>query len=109
MSKIKFISLDKLLEMYTNREEFKVLESMSPEYFSQGHLPGAINIPLDKVRVEASNHFNGSDTIVVYCLDYKCHASTKAAKILQQLGYFNVFDFKAGKKAWVDAGLDLEI
>ena len=67
-----------------------------------------INIPLDKVRAEASNHFNGSDTIIVYCLDYKCHASTKAAKILQQLGYFNVFDFKEGKKEWVDAGLDLE-
>jgi len=43
MSKLKFISLDKLLEMYTNREEFKVLESMSPGYFSQGHLPGAIH------------------------------------------------------------------
>jgi hypothetical protein len=44
---------------------------------------------------------------VVYCGGYACQASTEAARILG-MGYRRTLDFKAGKKGWVDANLELE-
>ena len=56
----------------------------------------------------ASKHLKKTDAITVYCASYGCLASTNAAKTLLELGYKNVLDFKAGKKGWVGAGLELE-
>ena len=48
MTKIIFITIEKLLEMQANEEKFKLVEVLSEENFKEGHIPGAINIPLDK-------------------------------------------------------------
>ena len=106
MAKIKFIPIETLLEMQKNNEEFKLVEVLAEEYYNQGHIPGAINIPLD--QLESTDKLAKTDTIVVYCASYTCEASTKATKKLLELGYENVVDFKAGKKGWTDAGFELE-
>ena len=108
MKKIKFISIEQLLEMMENREKFKLVEVLGEESFKQGHLPGAISIPVDQLEKAGKNKLKKTDRIVVYCASYTCHASTNAAKILLNMGYNNVFDFKGSKKAWVDAGFELE-
>ncbi len=48
------------------------------------------------------------ETIVVYCSDYRCQTSTKAARRLLEMGYEKVFEYKAGKRGWVHCGLELE-
>lgn len=105
--KIKFISIEQLLEMKENGEKFKLVDVLSPESYEEGHIPGAVNIPLGKLEKEAKT-LNKNDVIVVYCASYACHASTLAFKILFDLGFKNVLDFKAGKKGWEDAGLEFE-
>ena len=50
-----------------------------------------------------------TDTIVVYCTSYGCHASTNTAKLLMKMGHKKTLDFKGGKKMWIDAGLELEV
>jgi len=106
--KIKFITLEDLLEMKTNEEDFKLVEVLSEDSFKKGHIPGAINIPVGKLDTEADKKLEKTDKIVVYCSSYSCHASTNAAKTLLEMGYENVLDFKTGKKGWSDAGLHLE-
>lgn len=108
MAKIKFMTIEQLLEMMENKEKFKLVEVLSQDSFRQGHLPRAINIPVDNLNNEASKKLNKTDTIVVYCASYTCHASTNAAIMLMKMGYKKVLDFKGSKKAWVDAGLELE-
>ena len=108
MKKIIFITLEKLLEMIANNEEFTLVEVLSEESYNQGHIPGAINIPLDEIGSLADKYLKKNNTIVVYCSSYSCHASTKAAKVLLELGYENVLDFKAGKRGWKHSGLELE-
>ena len=108
MAKIKFLPLDGLLEMQTNGEKFKLVEVLSQDSFKQGHLPGAINIPVDRLKNEAPKKLKKGDTIIVYCASYSCHASTNAAIMLMKMGYKKVLDFKGSKKAWADAGLELE-
>jgi len=106
--KIRFITIEQLLEMMTNEEKFKLVEVLHEENFNMGHIPGAINIPIDKITVLAPKILKNADVIVVYCANYACHASTRAAEMLLNMGYKKVFDFKASKKGWVDAGLELE-
>jgi len=108
MPKVKFIDIDGLLEMEANNENFKLIEVLKEDSYKQGHIPGAINIPTEKLNEEAPKQLKKSDTIVVYCASYGCHASTNAAKSLLQMGYKKTLDFKGGKKMWVDAGLELE-
>ncbi|MCL5969926.1 MAG: rhodanese-like domain-containing protein [Patescibacteria group bacterium] len=107
MLRIRFISLDQLLEMMVNRDPFKLVEVLSEENYQEGHIPGAINLPLGDLEKVASKHLKKEETIVVYCASYACHASTKATEILQKMGYKMVYDFKGSKKLWVDSGLEL--
>ena len=109
MGKVKFLALDGLLEMQTNNEKFVLVEVLSEESYKKGHIPEAINIPVDRLAEEAPKKLKKTDTIVVYCASYTCHASTNAAIMLMKMGYKKVLDFKGSKKTWVDAGFELEI
>ncbi len=107
MKKIKMIPIETILEKKANDEPFRFIEVLSEEDYSKGHILGAINIPLDQLENKAPSLLDKDETIVVYCGSYSCGASTKAAKILLDMGYKNVLDFKASKKGWVDAGFPL--
>ena len=108
MSKVKFITLEKLLEMKANEEEFTLVDALPKEAYEKGHLPGAVNIPSDDVADAASEKLEKNATIVTYCANYGCEASTIAARKLLDLDYANVVDFKGGKKVWQEAGFELE-
>lgn len=108
MPKIRFITIEDLLEMKENNEKFKLVEVLAEENYKSGHIPGAINIPLDRINTDTKKILKKNDIIVVYCGSYHCHASTNAVKALFALGYKKVLDYKAGKAGWTNAGLDLE-
>jgi rhodanese-related sulfurtransferase len=108
MGRIKLISIDELLEMRANNDKFKLVEVLSKDSYKSGHIPGAINIPTEALGKEAPKLLKKDEVIVVYCASYHCEASTYAAKILMDLGYKKVLDFKGSKKLWVDSGLELE-
>jgi len=108
MAKIRMITIEKLLEMKANDEDFALVETLPKESFDNGHIPGAVNIPSDSIAQEAGDRLQKNATVVTYCANYACQASTVAAKKLMDLGYSDVLDFKAGKAAWKGAQLDLE-
>lgn len=108
MKRVKFIAIEQLLEMIENKDDFKLIEVLGEDSYKKGHIPNAINIPVDSLEKEAGKSLKKTDTIVVYCADYNCHASTNAAKVLLKMGYGKVLDFKGSKKEWVDSGLELE-
>lgn len=108
MVKIKFITIEQLLEMMANNQKFKLVEVLDRKNFKSGHIPGAINLPLNELELLARKYLKKTDTIVVYCASYVCHASTKAAEILLKAGYKKTLDFKGSKKLWIDVGFELE-
>lgn len=108
MSRVEFLSLESLLEMKANDDKFKLVEVLSKEEYKEGHIPRAINIPLEKLETTAAQQLKKTDNIVVYCASYSCQASTKATRKLLGMGYSKTLDFKAGKRGWVHAGLELE-
>jgi rhodanese-related sulfurtransferase len=74
------------------------------ETFTQEHLPGATNIPLQTIET-AVGQLDRTKPVVVYCYDYLCDLSPRAAHRLEQLGFTEVYDYVAGKVAWLACGL----
>jgi len=97
LSRVKFITIEDLLEMSANNKMFKLVEVLLEDYKS-GHIPGAICLPLDQLGALARQHLRKTDLIVVYCASYQCHASTNAAKALLKMGYRKTVDFKLARK-----------
>ena len=82
-----------------------VAEILGPQYFASGHLPGALNLPLEGFVEQAPQALpNKSQEVVVYCASATCQNSDIAARKLLSLGYQNVRVFRGGKAAWRDAG-----
>jgi rhodanese-related sulfurtransferase len=110
LQRIKFISIEELLEMQVNDQDFKLVDVLSERSFNEGHIPGAINISVDDLNEDIllQEQITQDDTIIVYCASFACQKSTKAAKRLLEMGYEKTFDFKAGKRGWRRAGLQLE-
>jgi rhodanese-related sulfurtransferase len=49
-------------------EPFMLVETLSPASYVKGHLPGAINLPPDRIALEAPRLLpDTTATIVVYC------------------------------------------
>ena len=62
------ISRDELKKKIDNKEYFFLVETLAPEYYAQGHLPGALNLPPDKVRQLASSLLPDKNAqVIVYC------------------------------------------
>ena len=80
-----------------------------PAYFEDAHLPGAINIPHDRVDELAPRLLpDKTARIVVYCASGPCQNSEIATLRLGKLGYTNVADYHEGKAEWLGAGLPVE-
>ena len=89
--------------------DFKLVETLPPEQFREGHLPGAINLPLDQVSTLAPKLLPDKQTeVITYCASRTCHASADAARELIKLGYTNVRHYAGGKADWTFAGLPIE-
>jgi rhodanese-related sulfurtransferase len=85
-----------------------VAEILGPQSFASGHLPGAVNLPLEGFAESAARLLpSKSAEIVVYCSSVTCQNSHIAERKLRSLGYENVRVFAGGKAAWKDAGYRL--
>lgn len=103
------ISRDELKAKIDHGEAFVLMETLSPEHFQHAHLPGAINMPPERVGELAPQLLPDKlSEIVLYCANVQCHASENAAHALTALGYANVRYYPGGKHDWVTAGLPIE-
>ncbi|OGE78807.1 MAG: hypothetical protein A2751_01260 [Candidatus Doudnabacteria bacterium RIFCSPHIGHO2_01_FULL_46_14] len=106
-----FITTDELKKKIDDKENFILVEVLGPETFAEFHLPGAINVPVDDT-FEANIQAKVPDKnmpVVVYCRDIECHASAKATKRMELLGYATVFEYHNGKEGWKAMGLPTEV
>jgi rhodanese-related sulfurtransferase len=50
-------------------EGAQLVEVLPPDDYEDGHLPGAINIPLRRIDREASERLDRTRAAIVYCWD----------------------------------------
>ena len=62
------ISTEDLKAKLDRKEGIKVVETLAPERYREGHIPGALNIPPEKIKELAPQLLaNKNAEIVTYC------------------------------------------
>jgi rhodanese-related sulfurtransferase len=90
-------------------EDVVVIDVREPHEFSQGHLPGAVNIPRGMLELKADALAEERhERVVTYCLKAPGARSLFAADTLTKMGFANVAAMTAGVNGWAEAGLPLE-
>jgi rhodanese-related sulfurtransferase len=102
------ISRDELRRKIEDGDPFVLVDALSPMSFAHSRLPGAINIPPERVEAAPRLIPERSTDIVVYCMNSDCDSSVTVATRLVALGYTNVGHYSEGKQDWIKAGLPLE-
>lgn len=80
-----------------------LVDARNPETYAQGHLPGAINVPADRVDLLAST-LPKEAVIVVYCGGPECPHSLLVGRWLVTAGWPKVLHYRGGFPAWQEAG-----
>lgn len=75
----------------------QVLDVRTPGEFQLGHIPGAINVPVDQIQGQAAS-FDKNATYVVYCATGQ--RSQIAVDLMKSMGFANIKHFNAGMQAW---------
>lgn len=83
-------SLPKIIE-----DDAFLADVRTPEEFSEGHIKGSVNIPLDEIE-DHLDKFKDQKQIVVFCRSGR--RSAEAKKILEKYGITNVVN----GGAWTD-------
>jgi len=101
------ITLDQALEFYQKGTVF--VDAREPEYYQEGHIKGAWNIPFFIELVFKLDSLQGKDApMVIYCSGDECGSSEDLAYELQAEGFSNLLVFKGGWTAWNTSGHPIE-
>jgi len=83
--------------------ELIVIDARTPQAYSRGHIPGALNIPHRTISAKTTAALDPDALIVSYCDGIGCNASTKGALNLLKLG-FRVKELIGGLEWWEKDG-----
>jgi len=103
---MKTLKRNELKEMNDQeQEDFVLLNVLPQDAFNEKHIRTSVNLPYDADDFEETvERIAGSKDrkIVVYCANFDCDASPKAAKKLEEAGFTNVYDYEGGTKDWFE-------
>ena len=103
---VKTVSLAQAYALFQEGQTL-FIDARVPEEYGELHIPGAINLPPEKLEEEGAQALAGiahERLTVVYCGQVSCDAALKVAEKLQSLGYTQVTAFLGGFTAWDEAG-----
>jgi phage shock protein E len=82
-----------------------LLDVRTPAEFAEGHVPGAVNIPVQALESRAGEVPTDRE-VVVYCASGA--RATRAARMLAERGYGDVHEMTGSLMAWREAGFKVE-
>jgi rhodanese-related sulfurtransferase len=97
------VSAADVRESVAHNSRLWIIDARYEQSYRQGHLPGAIDIPVDTSLQAMRNalvNANHSDDIVVYCQSKTCAFAKAVARKLFILGYQNVKIMPGGWEEW---------
>ena len=96
-----------LLEKMSVADEVVLLDVRTPKEYSEGYIPGAINIPHDELeaRIAELDGARGKE-IVVYCRSGR--RADIALDLLQKAGFEKVYHLEGDYLGWTEAKRPVE-
>ncbi|MBZ9761682.1 rhodanese-like domain-containing protein [Mesorhizobium sp. CA8] len=102
---MQLISADGIKSRLDAGQRLLLVDTRLPEYFAEGHIPGAILGTSDTILERAPTLLpDKMADIAVYCGSADCKRSLRAAERLENLGYKNVFRYVEGLEDWASHG-----
>ncbi len=86
----------------------QLVEVLPASAYKKEHLPEAINIPLQTMSAESTKSLRKDVAVIVYCHDYQCDMSARAAWRLESMGFQEVYRYTGGKADWLAAGFETQ-
>jgi len=102
---MRLISKKALKKKIDNKDDFKLVLTLSEWQFEAKRIPGSINVHSPAL---ARKLLNKKDEIVVYCTNPLCPASRVAYYKFTNLGFDNIRRYAGGLEEWEEAGYPLE-
>ncbi len=104
-SSSQVISPDNYVSQFMDSDtEHILIDVRTAEEFAEGHIAGAVNIPVDYIEGRLAE-IPTDIPVVVYCRSG--NRSARAASILVDNGYSEIYDL-GGIMAWTNAGYPVE-
>ncbi|MEU7907784.1 rhodanese-like domain-containing protein [Actinoplanes sp. NPDC049118] len=92
--------------MATPAPGFVLVDSRSAAAWAQGHVPGAVHLPVADIDGRAAELLDPTVPVVTYCWGPGCNGATRAALALSLRGY-QVREMIGGTEYWVREGFSL--
>jgi rhodanese-related sulfurtransferase len=99
------VTVQEAKRLIEEKPDLVVLDVRTPSEYEDGHLPRAINIPVDDL-LGRLGELDRSDEILVYCRTG--NRSTRAVGYLNDNDFTRLYHMVDGIVAWVEAGYTLE-
>lgn len=103
---VEDVSASRLAEMLKGENAPFALDVREPWEFAQGHVPGAVNVPLGQLARRAGELDPGMPVAVICAHGNR---SQSAAALLGQKGFKKVYNLLGGTVAWQRAGLEVSL
>lgn len=95
------VNVERARELIEARPDLVILDVRSPAEFDDGHIEGAVNIPVDSLEGRLGE-LDKRDELLVYCRIG--NRSTRATGILRDNGFSKIYHMVAGIEGWKAAG-----
>jgi rhodanese-related sulfurtransferase len=106
LARVSQMPVDELrAQLAERRPGLQVVDVRRPGEYAAGHVPGAVNLPLDRLEHELSVLDASRPTVVICAGGYRSSAGTA---LLRRHGFADVTNVIGGTSAWVAAGYDTE-
>lgn len=95
------ISIPQFAQLKTRPERFQLIDVRSSSEYATGHIPGAVNMPMDQVQSRLPD-LEGDDSIILVCQSGQ--RARMVAGLLEPCGK-ELRILEGGTSAWIKAGL----
>ena len=95
--------VDELRARLAEGVELQIFDVRRPGEYQSGHVPGAINVPLDSMEKQSLDP--SRPTAVLCASGYRSSAATS---LLERKGFKEVYNVTGGTTAWVNAGFGVD-
>lgn len=103
------ISVEEVYQIISSNQDYIILDVRTPDEFKEGHIEGAILIPVSELGGRL-DELPKDKPIIVYCDGVGCSRSGRAAHILIDNGFEEVYDMIGkGIIEWEEKGYPVEV
>src|SRR5436853_2580079 len=96
------------LKTLVSQGRAQLIEVLPEAEYKREHLPQAINLPLENLTAETTKPLRKDVAVIVYCADFQCDLSARAAWRMESMGFQEVYRYTPGKADWLAAGWETE-